>query len=209
MAGSSEFKSLSREVNRLRKHFLPEVFDPLGSYSNSEEVQAHTRAFLVFCHAEIESFLEWWAKTIARKAELLWVNKRRVSAPLAHLVAASMNRLIVSETSSNDPPSTRFEACANSSFHQFYLKIKRNNGVKEPNCLQLFGALGIDASAFGATLLPSLDSLGQDRGEHAHHAARLIVTPLDPEIEFKRISDVLIELANFDAHLVGVRRTLR
>jgi hypothetical protein len=62
MSKSRQLKNLEREISVLRDQFLPDVFDPLGVYPNPTRVQAHTRAFLVLSHAEIEAYLEDWAK---------------------------------------------------------------------------------------------------------------------------------------------------
>ena len=70
---SRRWKALSRQLEELRRQFLPTAFDPLGNYPKPLRVQAQTRAFLVLSHAELESFLEEWAKDIAQAAEGLWL----------------------------------------------------------------------------------------------------------------------------------------
>jgi len=72
MPRSKRWKDLRQEIAALRKQFLPDPFHPLGQYADAARVQAHTRAFLVLSHAEIESYLEGWAKEIARAAERVW-----------------------------------------------------------------------------------------------------------------------------------------
>ena len=62
----------------------------------------------------------------------------------------------------------RFADMITNLFTEFYTIIKNNHGVKEMNVLRLFDPLGVPATAYGATLLPNLESLGQIRGLHAH-----------------------------------------
>lgn len=88
MPTSPRWKSLKRGVLILRAQLLPSAFHPLGVYPRSKDIQARTRAFLVLSHAEVESYLEEWAKDIARKAETLWSSKRRTSTPLLCLHAS-------------------------------------------------------------------------------------------------------------------------
>lgn len=88
-------------------------------------------------------------------------------------------------------------------------RIKDNHGIKEANVLSLFVPLGIPASAFGSTLLPSLQTFGELRGEHAHHSGKAVISAVDPETEWKRIEQLSVELASFDAWCVGVKKAIR
>jgi hypothetical protein len=81
--------------------------------------------------------------------------------------------------------------------------------VKEMNVLRLFDPLGVPATAYGATLLPNLESLGDLRGVHAHTSSKTVTSVLDPETEYKRISTVLTELDSFEQWLTAYRRTIR
>src|SRR5262245_50820390 len=134
MPRSKRWKDLERETNRLRKQFLPEPFEPLGVYPDSARVQAHTRAFLVLSHAEIESYLEGWAKEIARAAENAWTASSRVTKPLAYLLATLAERIEVPITvvgpKAKDSPQKLADASVKL-FQKYYKVIKDNNGLKE------------------------------------------------------------------------------
>src|SRR5258708_12724498 len=93
MPRSKRWKDLRQEIAALRKQFLPDPFHPLGQYADAARVQAHTRAFLVLSHAEIESYLEGWAKEIARPAERVWLSSAKITAPLAFLLATLPKRI--------------------------------------------------------------------------------------------------------------------
>lgn len=200
---------MAREIESLRAHFLPDPFDPMGTYADASRVQANARAFLVLSHAEVESFLEEWAKEIARSAETVWKGKNRLTPPLAFLLAALVDRLAIPDVLGVQDAPHRFGELTEKAFAKYYKQVKDNNGVKEKNLLALFMPLGLPSSAIGPTLLPNLDGFGSVRGTHAHHAASAVVTPLDPENEYKRVKNVLADLLDLDAWLVGYRRRIR
>ncbi len=212
MPKSRRWKELGREIGTLRRQFLPDPFDPLGAYPDPTRVQAHTRAFVVLSHAEIESYLEDCAKSIARASEIVWNSSSRVTEPFAYLLATLSEDIDVPTTISG--PSTKdivqkFAENAVKLFSKYYKEIKDNNGIKEKNVLALFAPLGIPAIALGSTLLPSLESLGMLRGTHAHNSAKAVQTALDPETEYNAILALVNELIVFDDWFVKYRRRIR
>jgi hypothetical protein len=197
MPRSKRWRDLERETGRLRKQFLPEVFDPLGVYPNSTRVQAHTRAFVVLSHAEVESYLEGWAKEIARASETVWASSSKITKPLAFLLATLGERINVPVTLVGPKATDSAQRLTDvfvKLFQKYYKLIKDNNGIKEKNVIALFGPLGISAAALGATLLPNLDSLGAIRGTHAHESAKAVPSVLDPETEYNRVTALVKEL---------------
>src|SRR5688572_18303937 len=94
---SKKLKVLEKQLATLRSYFLPDPFDPLGNYPNASRVQAHTRAYLVLAHAELETFLEEWAKDLARACEIAWDSSRKVNAPMAFLLTSGTDRLVIPE----------------------------------------------------------------------------------------------------------------
>jgi hypothetical protein len=212
MPTSNGWRALKREIATLREHFLPDPFHPLGVYLNSTRAQAHTRAFIVLSHAEIESYLEEWAKDIARASEVVWTSSRRITEPLSFLLATLAERIEVPITlvgpKGKDSPQRLVEASLKL-FQKYYKQIKDNNGIKERNVLALFAPLGVPAAALGLTLLPNLDNLGVLRGTHAHQSAKAVQTVLDPETEYKRVNELLDELVALDEWLVKYKRRIR
>ena len=210
MPASKRLRTLTREIETLRKQFLPSQFDPLGQYAEFARVQAHTRAFLVLSHAEVESYLEGWAKEIARASEVVWASTAKMSAPLTYLVATLASRVVVSDTlqGKKDTP-TNFSDTATKLFQGYYKRINDNNGIKERNFLRLFSPLGIPGTVLGTTLLPNLDTLGAIRGTHAHQSAKAVPSVLDPETEYKRVGALLTDLAPVDQWLVDYKRRIR
>lgn len=208
---STHLSTLSKEVDVLRDQFLPKPFDPLGVYADSTRVQAHTRAFLVLSHAEIETYLEERAKALARAAEGVWDRSQRVAAPLAFLISTASERIQVPNTlrASLDGPQLLADAVKKRLLPAYYKRVKENNGVKEKNVLALFTPLGAPASAFVPTLMPSLDMLGALRGEHAHNSAKSVKAVLDPETEYKRVRQIVADLEPFDAWVTAYHRRVR
>src|SRR5262249_12355984 len=209
---SKRLTALKKEIESLRKLFLPDPFDPLGSYPNINRVQAHTRAFLVLTHAEFETYFEEWAKEITRASETIWTNWKRVTTPLAFLLSWNDERLVLPETLSS--PSThdsnqKLGDHVAKLLQTFYKRIKDNHGVKERNVLNLFGPLGVPSTAFAPTLLPNLDALGTQRGVHAHQSAKAVVSVLDPETEYKHVEKLLLDIAVFDQWIVAYKTKIR
>ena len=210
---AKRLSALVSEIDTLRAQFLPYPFDPLGVYADSDRVQAHTRAFLVLSHAEIESYLEESAKELARASEVLWNRTGRISPPLAFLLASLGGRIAtpasLSLKGAKDGQQQLADEIKARLFPSFYKLIKDNHGVKELNVLQLFTPLGAPSSAFTSTMLANLDSLGSSRGTHAHHSAKAVTAVLDPETEYKRLQTILNDFGVFEAWISNYRRRIR
>jgi hypothetical protein len=199
-------------VDGLKEQFLPDSFDPLGTYPNQARVHAHTRAFIVLSHAEVESFLEDWARDVARASEALWKTKGKVAVPMAYLLCSLGERLDVPTAPSKPATKNLPQRLADASgrlFQRYNKRIKDNHGIMEGNLLALFSPLGLPISACGATLIPNLDSLGRLRGSHAHQSAKAVVSVLDPESEYQRVITVLEDLRTLDSWLAGYKKRIR
>ncbi len=176
----------------------------------------HTRAFIVLSHAEIESYLEAWAKEITRSCKSAcksaWKGANRVTKPLAFLLVSISERIeagqTLAETKGKDMP-TRLEESAKRMFQKHYKQVKDNHGIKEKNFWSLFGPLGVPATALPSTLLPNLDSLGDIRGRHAHQSTKAVASILDPETEYKRVSSLVDELKTFDGWIAKYKHAIR
>lgn len=212
MGTSKRLKDLKRQIGTLRKHFLPNPFDPLGRYSDQSRSHAHTRAFLVLSHAEVETYFEDWAKEIARACEVVWTSSGKITEPLGFLLSTLSERVEIPMTLAGPRVKDSRQRLTDASvklFQRYYKLIKDNNGIKERNVLGLFSPLGIPAVAFGPTLLPNLDSLGELRGEHAHQSARAVQTVLDPETEYNRIVTLVDDLKTLDDWLAKYKSRIR
>lgn len=191
---------MQTQVEALRRHLLPNPFDKLGSYADSDKVQTHTRAFVVLCHAELEGYFEAWTKDLLRKAEQLWTKNRRISPLVPYLIVfrSGIKPPQALANASQDAPSL-LSAEISSGFNDLYKAIKDNHGIKEKNLLPLLTPLGIPGSALTSSLIADLDSFGSRRGEHAHSRTASVTSVLDPEIEFDRVCRLIDDLKPFDA----------
>lgn len=207
---AKRWTTLKRQIDDLRRLLLPDQFDPLGVYAEAARVQLQTRAFLVLSHAEIESYLEDWAKDIVRASEQLWLSSKRVGTPLAFLLSTIGGRFAPVESLSQNKGDShqRFGDVITSLFPIYYKRIKDNHGIKEKNVLHLFEPIGVPSTAFSSTLLPNLDSLGSKRGDHAHQS-KAVASVLDPEVEYKGMVNVLSDLQTLEQWLVEYRRKIR
>ena len=199
-----EFKRTQKELTQLGRELLPKKFDALGNYPN--KVRTQTRAYIILSHAVVESYFESVAKKIARKSQVVFDNKKKITWPLAHLIAFSQNTI---ECKPDEDISLKMPTFVSNIFYDYYNTIKSNNGIKEANLDSLFIPLGLDKSLLGTTLVPQLDSFGVDRGQHAHNAAYFIQNTLDPLTENARITDLLIELEIFDSHLTSLHNSVK
>ncbi len=203
---SKRFRDLERESKRLRRELLPDTFDPLGAYP--QRVQIRTRAFLLLAHAAVESHLEEEAKRIARKSQNVWIEKRRITRPLAFLLASSMKPFGIPTSTGERTPERLIEKAVVQAFEKYFKSIKNNNGLKEQNVMTLFGPIGVESSMFGSMLLPGLESFGEARGTHAHLGAA-VVNHLDPQTEHDRFFFLIRELEAFDIALREYEKKIR
>lgn len=203
---------MKQQVERLRGEFLPDRFDPLGTYPKRVSVQSQARAFVVFSHAEVEAYLEDWARDIVRGSEKVWLTKGKFTTPLVFMLCCFTERLApptaFTGPKAKDIPQ-KLSDNAVRLFPRYYKLIKDNHGVKEQNVLALFAPLGLPMSVCGSTLLPNLDNFGVIRGTHAHQSAKAVVSVLDPETEYKRVTDLLQELIALDEWLKAYKRQIR
>ena len=227
MPQSSRWKALQLEVENLRLHFLPDPFDPVADYSASDRTQSLTRAFLVLCHAEVETYLEDCANDLLGACDKVWRKSKRIPSPLAFALALYCvrsgsekrggNKRGEKQISVPDKADAKWTVDApdaldrqlQSTLTDMHSRVKRNHGVKEANVLSLFYPLGTPFSAFGSTLLPNLNSFGALRGEHAHKSQRAVRSALDPETEYKRVVNLVEDLKSLDSWVVNAKRRIR
>ena len=82
---TEKYIRLKARLNKLRKVYLPRVFSPTGTYTDS--VFEKVRAYKVLAHAEMEYYFEEVALAIAQKAYRTWQSGGKSSTPLLSLVA--------------------------------------------------------------------------------------------------------------------------
>jgi RiboL-PSP-HEPN len=205
MSRSSRFIALIKELNRLKRQFLPKI-NPTGIYSDRQ--LSLTIAYRVFAHAEIEAYLEDRVKKVALDAKIHWDNHGTTSRILLSLLAFSGEIM-------NLPPDTlspvkgskkvsiektKLDKKIDLAINCFIRTINQNHGLKEANILALLLPIGIDSDDLDLDLLLDLNTFGEQRGLVAHSSAISYMTkkPPDPVDELNQVQQITQGLAQID-----------
>jgi len=204
MPKSLRFRQLTKELNRLRKQFLPRKFSEINEYS--ERQLALTFAYRVFAHAEIESYLEdrvWHTVLTAKNS---WDNQGKAGRVLLCVIAFSGQEM-------ENPPDTITPLKGNKNVSLDKLKITKkidivircfksvidqNHGIKETNLLKLLLPIGIDSDDLDKVWLANMNTFGEERGEIAHSSAIKTKKPPNPADELERVKQIIQELEKVD-----------
>ena len=138
MSSSPRFRTLTKELNRLKGQLLPK-FNPTGTYSDRQLTL--TIAYRVLAHAEIEAYLEDRVQKVAIDAKKDWDNKGKASRTLLSLLAFSGQIMElppdtltpVRGTKLLLPERVKLDKKINLAITCFVKAIKQNHGVKESN----------------------------------------------------------------------------
>ena len=204
MPKSPIFRQLTKELNRLKKQFLPRKFSEINNYS--ERQLALTLAYRVFAHAEIESYLEdrVWDTVLAAKK--IWDNQGKASRVLLCLIAFSGQEM-------ENPPDTITPLKGNKNVSLDKLKITKkidivircfksvidqNHGIKETNLLKLLLPIGIDSDDLDKVWLANMNTFGEERGEIAHSSGIKTKKTPNPADELERVKQIIQELEKVD-----------
>ncbi|TAE61445.1 MAG: hypothetical protein EAZ87_02040 [Nostocales cyanobacterium] len=206
MPKSVRFRILTRELNRVKKQFLPKI-SPTGLYSDRQLMR--TLAYRVLAHAEIESYLEDRAWEVVLNAKTAWDSTGKTSRTLICLLGFSGLTM--------DKPSDTLNRGRNinQDNHDRRLKISKkidlainnfrwvkdnNHGVKEANILALLLPIGIDSNDLDPAWLATMNTFGEKRGLVAHTSATLYMTiqPPDPATELNTVKQITQELLRID-----------
>ena len=198
MPKSVRFRMLTKELNRLKKQFIPKI-NPTGSYSNRQF--ALTLAYRVLVHAEIEAYLEDRVWEVALNAKNHWDSQGKTCRTLICLLAFSglemevpPHTLTPSQGSKKVPDGKiKINKKIDSAMESFNRAIKQNHGIKEANLLALLLPIGIDTDDLDdPTWLATMNTFGEERGVVAHSSSTspTIQVP-DPATELRRIKQII------------------
>ncbi len=197
---SREFASLKKNVEILKRQFLTFGKRTDGSYTRYELMQC--RAFIAFCHAEVEIYLEEMCSRVVEKAEKHWRRSNRATNAIAAMLAY---RVIKNFTLPDNPAEqgsrSKFETLVGIAISAQKSAIKRNHGIKPKNLAELFIPIGLKPEKFENSLLIQLKNLGERRGEQVHLNSQVslpnIRDPFDDEL--RDIEFLVAEIEPFDA----------
>jgi hypothetical protein len=213
-ARSSQFRSLESELRSLRKHLLPQKFNPTGAYP--ARVITRTTAYRVLTHAEFEEYIETRVWELAFSSVKALETTGRVNRVVACLIAFSGKKLEYPPEMLAPPggiprslwdEKLEFVEKAKSSLTTFKSIIDQNHGIREKNLLALLLPVGIEPGQLDVTWLSTVDSFGQQRGTVAHHSAssyRATLLP-DPQTELNTVRKILTGLRDIDKRLNKLR----
>lgn len=205
MPKSARFRTLTKELTRLRKQFLPK-FSPINLYSDTQ--LSRTLAYRVLAHAEIESYLEDRAWEVVQDAKRVWDTTGKTRLTLVSLIAFSGQTMEL-------PPETltpkkgsknvrdekiKLSKKIDSALAGFKRVIDQNHGVKEANILALLLPIGIDIDDLDCNWLAKMNTFGENRGDVAHKSATSYRTiqPPDPVSELDTVRQITQELLKVD-----------
>ncbi len=205
MPKSARFRTLSKELSRLKKQFLPKI-NPTGFYSDRQ--LALTLAYRVLAHAEIEAYLEDRAWEVIINAKKNWDHTGKPCRTLISLVAFSGQVMeIPPDTLTPVKPSKavplekiKLNKKIELSINCFKRVIDQNHGVKEANLLALLLPIGIDSDDLDPALLATMNTFGEQRGVVAHSSAISYKTiqPPDPNTELNTVQQITTGLLQVD-----------
>jgi len=197
MPKSVRFRMLTKELNRLKKQFIPKI-NPTGSYSDRQ--LALTLAYRVLVHAEIEAYFEDRVWEVALNAKNHWDSQGKTCRTLICLLAFSGQMM-------ESPPDTlspskgskkvlegkiKINEKIDSAIESFKRVIKQNHGIKEANILALLLPIGIDTDDLDPGLA-TMNTFGEERGLVAHcSATSTTIQAPDPANELDRIEQIIV-----------------
>ncbi|WP_018436852.1 HEPN domain-containing protein [Paraburkholderia atlantica] len=174
MAQTSTFAALEARVRQL-EFLLPTQSRNDDVEEPEQQQQDKIRAFLLLCHAEVESFVEDLARRLGDS----------LTAELA-----------------NHRAGTRFgRRHAEEAKRQYLNTIYNNHGVKESNLLALFESFGLSETTFECIhpdFLSEFNSYGTMRGDSAHQSAARITRQLNARNQLIKIRRILGLLERFE-----------
>lgn len=191
MANTKRYSQLSKRIVVIEKSYLP-VVNPTGNYSNKE--QDDLRAFLLLVHAEIESYFEEVSESKVKAAFKNWKTNRTKSNVLLALVSFCENA--ISEQ--------KLEERVNKALSFYINTLKKNNGIKERNLLEILLPIGVEYTTIDTTWLSTMTSFGTNRGDVAHKTAA-VQQPLDPVTLKNTITLILTEIKKIDEEIKRIK----
>ena len=104
MPKSVRFRTLTQQLNRLKKQFIPKI-NPLGSYFDRQ--LALTLAYRVLVHAEIEAYFEDRVGEVVLNAKKNWDNQGKTCRTLICLLGFSGQMMEAPPDTLNPPKGSK------------------------------------------------------------------------------------------------------
>jgi len=198
---------LKRRSLALQKHFLPRRPSLTGKYSKMQ--LDRIAAYFVLAHAELESYIEDKVVELIDYADSKWNPSRTSTWPLLCMLSYvhGEKKGPPENFDPNQFKDREFMAVTNSAMALHRGRVKVNHGVREKNLCDLLFPVGFSHTDIDSTLVASLDSFGQRRGDFAHKSMHTIGgNQIDPFVEAANIATIVTGLETVDSHFQTLRR---
>ncbi|MEG3902700.1 HEPN domain-containing protein [Microcoleus sp. B4-C5] len=213
MSKSVRFRTLTKELNRLKKQFIPKV-SPTGLYSDRQ--LALTLTYRVFVHAEIEAYFEDRVWEVTLNAKNNWDSQGKTCRTLICLLAFSGQMMEVPPDTLNPTKGStkvkeekiKINKKIDLAIKSFKRVIDQNHGIKEANLLALLLPIGIDTDDLDSAWLGTMNTFGEERGVAVHTSATSAKTirVLNPINELQRVEQIIQELLKVDELINNLMR---
>lgn len=203
---STEYSNLLIEIQRLDAVYLPLAPSDPAQYPTDEE-QEKVRAYLVFCHAAIEEYLEARVTSVIDLSLAAFLNQTCAMVPrpalalLSHCVPVKQQDPPVRRDKHAEPVVETFHKAA----MRHRREIRQNHGIKRTNLEALLEPIGVQVQRFDDAWLSTVDSFGATRGLAAHTGGPSFFSArrgLHPDAARREVTDVL---EGFPPQAMGLR----
>lgn len=203
---TTEYNHLCKNIAKITRGFLNFDKRSDGNYSWQELMLC--RAFISFCHAEFEHYLEQSCLRVILKAENHWQKHGNPTTAIAALLAYRMPKPgTLPAKPSEQGSGNRLATLIGNVIASQRMVVSGNHGIKPANISQLFMPLGVNPNQVPTSLEIQLEEFGKKRGDQVHQSTsvslRKIRDPFDDEL--KDVNYLLAELLTFDAALRRLR----
>lgn len=187
---SIHFNILSDEIKQLGATYLPKIKNALPTPSEQELA----RAFAIFCHAEMEFYIESICREVGEKICLAAAAGTVASSAIPFIVFSNLQALGSGEKLGGKDSASRKVSTQFYQAKQKYEETLENNiGIREKHIAKLLIPLGLTSDHIDPNFLVDIDQFASHRGRFAHlsrskkEAGPLTVNPWDFESSVERI----------------------
>lgn len=180
--------ALEIRISKIALHFN---CGAVGANPSDEELD-NILAYVLLCHAELESYFESVAWKIYNKTVECFNTNKTTNANLISIAIA------IPFTDSDKPQKKRnYKEKINWIMAQYRKKLEDNHGIKRTNIESMFKPLGYELDMFDATWLSTLTSFGELRGTGAHNSIS-VNQQLDYQTQKTNIENIIIGIPDFE-----------
>lgn len=197
---------LQRRTSALQKNLLPKRASLTGQYTKRQ--LDGIAAYFVLVHAEIESYFEDKTLQLVDASLNMWTAQQRLSKSLFSMV-------LYYEGHRKGPPQSfdpnqfkdrKLDSLIHGAVAQHKSRIVSNNGIKEKDLCEILFPVGFSYTDLDSTLVASLDSFGQRRGNFAHQSLHRAITStlIDPFVEATTVKSIVTGLIDVDKFFLSL-----